>query len=137
MHVYQPDYERMKILLAYAKKKEAWHKHWENTAFTIKIPDKRRSQGVNTKYIQMVQTHGSVQLSMGAASIEGMINVDTPFDLRIVPGADGKQRPPTKTSGKEIFSMMEHNGKNVWICLSTGTNNMSTGYFSSIVECIK
>jgi hypothetical protein len=33
--------------------------------------------------------------------------------------------------------MMEHNGKKVWICLSTVTNGMSTGYFSSIVENIK
>jgi hypothetical protein len=74
---------------------------------------------------------------MGAVIIEGMIDVNTPFDLRLLPGAAGKQIPPTKMSVKELFSMMEHNGKNVWICLSTGTNNMSTGYFSSIVECIK
>jgi hypothetical protein len=50
---------------------------------------------------------------------------------------DRKQRPPTKTSVKEIFSMMEHNGKKVWICLSTGTNGTSTGYFSSVVKVIK
>jgi hypothetical protein len=51
MQIYQPDYERMKTLLAHAKEKDAWHKHWGNTAFTIKIPDKRSSQGVKTKYI--------------------------------------------------------------------------------------
>jgi hypothetical protein len=32
---------------------------------------------------------------------------------------------------------MEINEKMVWICLSTGSNGMSTGYFSSIVEDIK
>jgi hypothetical protein len=74
---------------------------------------------------------------MGAASIEGMINVNTPFNLRLRPGADGKQRRPTKMSVKEIFSMMEHNGKKVWICLSTRTNGMSTRYFSIIVKNIK
>jgi hypothetical protein len=78
----------------------------------------------------MVQIHGSVQLSIGAASIEGMIDIDMTFNLRLLPGADRKQRPPTKTSVKEILSMMEHNGKKVWICLSTGTNGMSTWYFS-------
>jgi hypothetical protein len=74
---------------------------------------------------------------MGVASIERMINVDTPFDLKLLPGVDGKQRPPTKMSVKEIFSMMEHNGKKVWICLSTRTNGMSTRYFSSIIKNIK
>jgi hypothetical protein len=32
---------------------------------------------------------------------------------------------------------MEINKKKVWICLSTGSNGMSTGYFLSIVEDIK
>jgi hypothetical protein len=59
----------------------------------------------------MVQTQGSVQLSIGAATIEGMIDVDMVFDLRLLPGADGKPQPPTKTLVKEIFSMMELNRK--------------------------
>ena len=80
-HVYQPDYERMKKLLYYAKEMNIWHKHWGNAAFTIKLPDEKSPQGVNTKYIQMVQTHGSVQLSMGAALIKGMINIGTSFML--------------------------------------------------------
>jgi hypothetical protein len=132
LRVYQPNCKQMKTLLAYAKEKNVWHKHWGNTAFTIKLPEERSSQEAKTKYIQMVQIHSSVQLSMGAASIEGMIDIDTNFDLRLLPGVDRKQRPPTKTSVKEIFSMMEHNGKKVWICLSTGMNGMSTGYFSSL-----
>jgi hypothetical protein len=70
VHVYQPDYEQMKTLLAYAKEKDVCLKDWGNTAFAIKILDERSSHGVKTKYIQMIQTHGSVQLSMGAASIK-------------------------------------------------------------------
>jgi hypothetical protein len=38
---------------------------------------------------------------------------------------------------KEIFSMMMINKQEVWICLSTGTNGMMTGYFSSVVTAIK
>jgi hypothetical protein len=63
-----------------------------------------------------------------------MINVDMVFDLRLLPGADGKPQPPTKTLVKEIFSMMELNGKKVWICLSTGTNGTTTSYFSSVID---
>ncbi len=53
LQIHQPNYERMKKLLAYAKE--------------LEILDERSPQGVKNKYIQMVQTHGSVQLSMGAA----------------------------------------------------------------------
>jgi hypothetical protein len=85
----------------------------------------------------MVQTHRSVQLSMGAALIKGMIVVNTSFTLRLLPGGDGKPRPPTQTSVREVFSLVEINEKKVWICLSTGTNGISIGYFSSVVEEIK
>jgi hypothetical protein len=85
----------------------------------------------------MVQTHGSVQLSMGAATIEGILDVYSVFELRLLPGADGRARQPTKTSVKEIFSMVMINEYKVWICLFTGTNDMMTGYFSSIVPAIK
>jgi hypothetical protein len=78
-----------------------------------------------------------MQLSMGAASIDGMIDINTSSTLRLLPGADGKPRIPTTTSVREMFSLMEINEKKVWKCLSTGTNRMSTGYFSSAVEDIK
>jgi hypothetical protein len=74
---------------------------------------------------------------MGAASIEGMIDANMTFELRLLPGVDRKQRPPTRTSVKEIFSMMENNGKKVWICLSTRINGMFTGCFTSVVKDIK
>jgi hypothetical protein len=127
MHVHQPNYKRMQTLLSYANEMDVWHKHWGNAAFTIKIPDKRSSQWVKTKYIQMIQTHGLVQLSMGAASIAGMINVDMMFDLRLLPGADGKPWLPTRTTVREVFSMIGFNEKKVWICLSMGANGMSMG----------
>jgi hypothetical protein len=78
----------MKTLLAYAKDKNIWHKIWGNSTFTIETPDEREPIGVETKYIQMVQTHGAVQLSMGVATIKGMIDVDTVFNLGLLPGAD-------------------------------------------------
>jgi hypothetical protein len=111
LHVHQPDYKRMKTLLAHAKEMDILHKHWGNTSFTIKLPVEKSPQGVKMKYIQMVQIHGSVQLSMGAASIEGMININTSFTLCLLPGADGKPRNPTTTLVREVFSLMEINEK--------------------------
>jgi hypothetical protein len=137
LHVHRPDYERLKSLLAYAKDNNIWDKVWGNTAYTIKTPAEKDPIGVENKYIHMVQTHQSVQLSMGAATIEEMLDVDTVFELQLLPDADRKPRQPTKTTVKEIFSMMMINEHKVWTCLSMGTNGMTTGYFSSIVPAIR
>jgi hypothetical protein len=100
----------------------------------MEIPTERSPQAEKTRYIQMIQTHGSVQLSMGAALLEGPISADTTFTLHLLPDADRKARPLTSTSVREIFSLMEINDKKVWICVSTGSNGRTTGYFSSMVQ---
>jgi hypothetical protein len=97
----------MTTLLAFAKEWKVWHKHWGNTAFTVAIPNKKSLQAEKTRYIQMVQTHGSVQLSMGMALLEGLIYADTTFSLHLLPDAEGKAREATTTSVREIFSLME------------------------------
>ncbi len=50
---------------------------------------------------------------MGAALIDGMIDIDTPFKLHLLPGVDGKPWPPTTTLVREVFSLMEINEKKV------------------------
>jgi hypothetical protein len=84
---------------------------------------------------------------MGATTIKGMLDADTVFKLCLLPDGKGKSRQPTKTTIKEIFSMMTLPNPNpkaghpsthkVWICLSTGMNRMVTGYFSSVVPEIQ
>jgi hypothetical protein len=81
LHVHRPDYKRIKYLLAYAKDKNIWHKIWGNATYTIETPEEKDPTRVKNKYIQMVQTHGSVQLSMRASTIKGMLDVDTVFEL--------------------------------------------------------
>jgi hypothetical protein len=53
LHVHEPDYVRMKTLLAYAKDWKVWHKHWGNSAFTVEIPTEKSPQAEKTRYIQM------------------------------------------------------------------------------------
>jgi hypothetical protein len=106
LHVHPPDYGRLKSLLAYTKDSNVWDKVWGNTAYTIETPAEKDPIGVKNKYIHMVQTHESVQLSTGATTIEGMLDVDTVFKLRLLPDADRKPRQPTRTTVKETFSMM-------------------------------
>jgi hypothetical protein len=73
---------------------------------------------------------------MGVALLEGLINADTTFSLRLLPDAEGKARDATVTSVREIFSLIEIKGNKVWICLSTNLNGMTVGYFSSVVQDI-
>jgi hypothetical protein len=94
-----------------AKQRKLWANHWGNTAFTVKIPELDSQQGEKVRYIQMVQTHASVQLSLGAAPIYGVIDTETKFSLRLTPCADGSPRAPTQTSLREVFRMMEVNSK--------------------------
>jgi hypothetical protein len=113
-----------------------WHKDWGNVAFTGEISKNESQQGEKMRYIQMVQTHGLVQLSLRAASINGVIGTDSKFLLRLTPDADGKPRDPTQTSVRDVFSMMEVNGRKVWICLARGSNGGYTGYFPSVIDSI-
>ncbi len=65
--------------------------------------------------------------------LEGLIDADTNFTLCLLPDADGNSRPPMVKSIWEIFNIMEINDKKVWICMSTGSNGMSS-YFSSMAQ---
>ena len=136
LQVHQPDYDRISKLCHIAKQRKLWATHWGNTAFTVEIPENNSQQGEKVRYIQMVQTHGSVQLSLGAATINGVINTDSKFALRLTPGADGSPREATKTSLREVFRMMEAKSRKVWICLAKGSNGKYTGYFLSVMEAI-
>ncbi len=62
-----------------------------------------------------MQTHGATQLSMGAAMLDGLIDVDTEFSLRLLPDAEGKARDPTTTSIREIFNLMEIQGHSYYL----------------------
>jgi hypothetical protein len=134
--VYQPDYKRIKNLCQITKQRKLWLQHWSNAAFTVKIPENNSQQGEKTRYIQMVQTHGLVQLSLGVASINGVIDADLDFTLQLMLDVDGNPRAPTTTSLREIFQMMEVEGRKVWICMARGSNGNYTGYFSSVVMLI-
>ena len=89
LQVYQPDYDQLSKLCHMAKQHKLWANHWGNTAFTVDLPENDSQQSEKLRYIQMVQTHKSVQLSLRATPINGVIDADSNFSLRLTPGADG------------------------------------------------
>ena len=50
---------------------------------------------------------------MEVALLEGLIDVDTTFSLRLLPDAEGKARETTSASVRKIFNLMEVNGHKV------------------------
>jgi hypothetical protein len=78
-HIHRPEEQRLKILLDRAKHLNLWHKHWGGVAFTVEQPDFTTSAGVKDRYIKMVQSHGAMQLSMGAATIPGIVTATRKF----------------------------------------------------------
>ena len=66
-HVHRPDEQRLANLLESAKYRNLWYEHWGGVAFTVERPGFNTPAGVKDRYIEMVQSHGAMQLSMGAA----------------------------------------------------------------------
>ncbi len=94
--------------------------------------------GVKDRYIEMVQSHGAMQLSMGAATIPGIVTATRKFTICLTPDKNGKPRAPTEKTLMEILRLIEIDGKKVWLCINLEkSNGIYTGYFSSVVEEIK
>ncbi len=137
-HVQRPEEQRLATLLDPAKHLNQWHEHWGGVAFTVHQPDFTTPAGVKDRYIEMVQSHGAMQLSMGAATIPRIVTATRRFTIRLTPDKNGKPRAPTEKTVMEILRLMEIEGKKVWLCVNLEkSNGIYTGYFSSVVEEIK
>jgi len=152
----QYDYARLESLLAVAKERGVWKDYWGPCAYTVRMPDnnlpkgdpKEFTEGQKALYIHMVQNHGSAQLSYGGALITGLFDAETSYELRRMPGRDGKPRAPTNKSIRDVFRAMtigdtdqegDETEHNLWVCLSKGhgNNGVYTGYFMSTVVIVR
>jgi hypothetical protein len=82
--------------------------------------------GVKDRYIEMVQSHGAMQLSMGAATIPGIVTATRKFALRLTPDKISQPREPTEKSLMDILRLMEIVDKMVWLCVNRESNGIHT-----------
>jgi hypothetical protein len=137
-HIHCPEERRLATLLNCAKYLNLWHEHWGGVAFRVEQPDFTTPAGVKDRYIKMVQSHGVMQLSMGAATIPGIVTATRKFTLRLTPDKNRQPQAPTEKMLMEILQMMEIEGKKVWLCVNLKkSNGIHTGYFSSVVDEIR
>ena len=129
--VSKEDSNRIEKLLRKAKADKVWQEHWGSTAFTVMVPGYNASFESKTKYQQMVNVHGAVQLSIGSANLAGIIDLKTKHTLPRCPGADGS-RDPTSLSILDCLLMMTvgTEDKKMLIC-AVNTPQGVTGFFPS------
>jgi hypothetical protein len=98
-----------------------------------KVSDK--DAGLETKrasYIDMIQKHGTIQLSMGSANINGLINFAKKFSLHRT-NEDGT---PAATIRKVVQSVLRYetlDRDNIWLAEIPRDNGAVTGYFTSLL----
>jgi hypothetical protein len=137
-HVHCPEERRLATLLNHTKYLNLWHEHWRGVAFRIEQPDFTTPAGTKDRYIEMVQLHGAMQLSMGAATIPEIVTATRKFTLCLTPDKNGQPRAPTEKTLMEILQMMEIEGKKVWLGVNLKkSNGIYTGCFSSMVDEIR
>ena len=102
-HVHRPDEQRLANLLETAKYRNLWYEHWGGVAFTVEQPGFNNPAGVKDRYIEMVQSHGAMQLSMGAATIPGIVTATRKFVLCLTPDENGQPHEPTEKSLMNIL----------------------------------
>ena len=128
------DLERLQSLLAAAKDRDIWREIFGKTAFTVNVPDFDTEPSERDRYVQMVQVHRSVQLSLGNAGMPGVTQLDKRFTLRFEPGDDGKRKPSTSKTLRQVLLQIEHNGKLLFQCVNRSTKGFVTVYYNSCAE---
>ena len=88
----------------------------------------------------MINTHTSIQLSIGAVALEGIINLDKELIFTLLPGAEDQPREPTKTTLRKVQCKMrvptgkneKGGGQKVFSYVSKDRSRIVTGYFGSL-----
>ena len=83
----------------------------------------------------MVQTHGSVQLSLGAAMLLRVIEMSKKMIARI-DDEEGNPHTTITKSVKDVLMAMIVDDRKIWQCISRSTNGRFTGYFDSVEDNI-
>ena len=80
------------------------------------------------KNIQMVNGHAAIQLSIGHATLPGILDLDTKYLLPRLPDAEGP-REPTEMMLRGVLSMIKigSSKKKIWTCVVNTGRGTVTG----------
>jgi hypothetical protein len=128
------DNTRLEALLCESKDRNLWKDIFGETAYMVRMALTSRSGKHKTlarkrdKYVEMVQTHGAVQLSLGQATIEDLVNFQRKF---ILCRTDKNwEDVPLHQKSIQIIMMYEKlNREKVRTSALENENGALTGYF--------
>ena len=124
------------------KENDLWKNVFGRAAFTVQmIPSKEKDEdaALATKreyYVQMVQDAGAVQLSMGSANINGLVQFNKKYTLRRE-NADGTPAPTIRKSVQAVMRYQTLDEDNIWLAAIPRSGGGVTGYFSCVLPEIK
>lgn len=125
------DYDRLARLVMAAKEEKHWTKEFGPSCHPAEVPTNEYSESQRQRYVQMIETHRSSQLSAGSVPISGLRDADKEFTLRRLPDAKNRAQPPMELTIKTVMRDMKFKGKMLWLCVLKADNGRYTGYFSS------
>ena len=130
IQVSNKDASKMDGLLREAKEQKVWQKYWGNTAFTVTLPEYDASPETKKKYIQMVNVHAAIKLSIDHANLPRILDLEKKISLPQLPDAEGP-RDPTKMLVWDVLSMMKigSSKKKIWTYVLTRAGVPSLGTF--------
>ena len=100
------DYERLSKLVYAANAKGLWRNEF-GFCFPTETPDNTFSNPERERYVGMLETHASAQLSYGSAPIGGLRAARDGMELRRLPAADNSARRPVTVSTKKVMQEMK------------------------------
>lgn len=125
------DYDRITRVVMAAKEEKHWTKEFGPSCHPTEVPTNEYSEAERQRYLVMVETHRSAQLSQGTVPISGLRDADKEITLRRLPDSKNKPQPAMQLNIKQVMRDMKFKGKLLWLCVLKADNGRYVGYFSS------
>ena len=103
--IFYPRADRERIVRVVQKIKEKGltaREFGDHSFFQIQLPPKVDA-AEKTRFDEKIRNHGAAQLSMGNATIPGLVNPDYPVTVELYPDGDGPRQSPGEMSVMQIL----------------------------------
>ena len=131
-------FDRLKALTLAAKDAGVWTEVFGPFCYPTEVPNEEDYEDEQIdRYVDMVNTHASVQESYGSCSIPGLLRGQKEYRLRRVPLPDGSPQESLNLSVIDVMLDMKFGGASVWHTIQRSKSSRAVGYFSGTLDFMK
>ena len=128
-------FERLKALTLAAKDAGVWTEVFGPFCYPTEVPNEEDYEEEQIdRYVEMVNTHASVQESYGSCSVPGLLRGGITYRLRRTPTPDGKPQETLNLSVIDVMLDMKHGGARVWHTIQRSKSSRAVGYFPGTLD---